>query len=87
MNLLKILILNLCSSKTKLSSLKWEDSFGGRVYVILVTTFMGIGSLCEVIMITLVTWWHFSDQKCLMVWLYLLQSEDLKKGVKKELLF
>jgi len=50
-NLLKILILNLCSVKTKLSPFKGEDSFGGRVYVILVTTFMGLGSLCEVIMI------------------------------------
>ena len=53
MNLLKILILNLCTIKTKPSSLKWEDSFGGRVYVIPVTTFMAIGSLCEIITITL----------------------------------
>lgn len=28
--------------------------------------------------------WHFSHQKCLTAWLYLLQSEDFENGVKEE---
>lgn len=49
MNLLNILILNLYIIKAELF-LNWEDSFGERGYVMLVTSSsMGVGSLCEVI--------------------------------------
>lgn len=48
MNLLNILILNLYIIKAELF-LNWEGSFGERGYVMLVTSSMGVGSLCEVI--------------------------------------